>query len=164
MKRGEKMNFKFTPELVKTNMEVKNQEEAIYSLAEVLIHEGYVSEEYPKLVLEREKEYPTGLVAKGAVIAMPHAFDSSIKGTHTAIGILKEPVTFHNMEDMDETIQVKIMFMLAIGAAHAQLEMLQILMQMVRDEQLFKKLSEMTSAEEICEMLNEFISTLDLDS
>ena len=111
------MKFQFVPELVKTDLEAVNQKEAITSLVTLLRKEGCVQDDYARLVLEREQQYPTGLQTKGAAIAMPHAFDERIKDSHVAIGILKDAVSFHNMEDMEESLNVHIIFLLAVGNA-----------------------------------------------
>lgn len=155
------MNYKFIPELVETNISAKNKEEVIRFLAKKLADRKCVSSHYSELVLQREKEYPTGLITKGAVIAIPHAFDPETKGNNIAIGILKTPVGFKHMEDIDETVPVKIVFMLAINDSHEHMEMLKILMQLVRDEELFKKLQSISSKNEICKLLNEYIETLE---
>ena len=97
------MKFQFVPELVKTDLEAVNQKEAITSLVTLLRKEGCVQDDYAGLVLEREQQYPTGLQTKGAAIAMPHAFDERIKDSHVAIGILKDAVSFHNMEAVSYT-------------------------------------------------------------
>lgn len=154
------MNFHFVPSLVRTRIQAHSQQEVIEMVAETLIHEGYVSQHYPKQVMEREALYPTGLVTKGAVIAIPHSFSEDIKGNHVAIGILKTPVSFKSMEDTEQCIQVQLIFMLAIHSAHEQLEMLQVLMQMFKEEQLLKQLSTMEDRIAICALLNTYIDGL----
>lgn len=154
------MNFRFYPELVRTQLDVVDQKTAIQCVAFPLIEKGYVSSEYPELVMQREALYPTGLVTKGAMIAIPHSFDKATQGNHIAIGVLKHSVGFQNMEDMEQTLQVKLIFMLAISEACKQLEMLQVLMQMFKEEQLLKNMISMKSSEEICDLLNAYIATL----
>ena len=78
------MNYKFIPELVETNISAKIKEEVIRFLAKKLADRKCVSSHYSELVLQREKEYPTGLITKGAVIAIPHAFDPKTKGNNIA--------------------------------------------------------------------------------
>lgn len=155
------MKYKFIPELVETNICAESKEEVICLLAKKLADRKCVSQRYSQLVLQREKEYPTGLITKGAVIAIPHAFDPETKGNNIAIGILKTPVGFKHMEDMEETVPVKIVFMLAINGSHEHMEMLKILMQLVRNEELFKKLQNITSKNEICKLLNDYVKTLE---
>lgn len=156
--RGDIMNFKFISELVKTDILVNNQEEAIYEVAQPLIQKGYVNEKYPTLVLEREKQYPTGLITSSIVIAIPHSFDEHIKGNHVAIGVLKNTVAFKNMEDIDQSIDVKIIFMLAIDKAKEQLEMLKILMNVFKENNLLNHIASVNDKEAICDALNDFVN------
>ena len=151
------MKFQFVPELVKTDLEAVNQKEAITSLVTLLRKEGCVQDDYAGLVLEREQQYPTGLQTKGAAIAMPHAFDERIKDSHVAIGILKDAVSFHNMEDMEESLNVHIIFLLAVGQAHEQLEMLKILMGLFQEETMLQKMLATHSSQASCDMLNGYV-------
>ncbi len=132
--------FKFTVDLIEPDLEARTKEEAIEKLSNNFVALGYATSNYYRLVIEREKEYPTGLVTSGANIAIPHAFDPTIKGTHVAIGILKNPVLFDNMENFDEKISVEIIFMLAISEAKEQLEMLQILMSIFKSKDLLREI------------------------
>lgn len=154
------MKFRFDSDLVQTDIYAVNQKEAIEKVARMLIHHKYVTQEYPKLVFERELLYPTGLITRGAIIAIPHAADHAVQGNHIAIGILKNPVAFRSMEDMEQSIQVKIIFMLAIGGAHEHLEMLQILMQLFKEENLLKNVCEQKDTIHICEILNSYIQSI----
>lgn len=151
------MKFRFNPELVKIDIDATNQKEAIEQLGSLLVEQGYVKEDYPNLVLEREQEYPTGLRTRGVNIAMPHAFDERITSSHVAVGVLKKPVVFNNMEDTERSLSVQLLFMLAIGKAHEQLEMLQILMKIFKEAELLKELLEIKSSDLICKKLNDFI-------
>lgn len=151
------MESEFIPELILNNLEVKDKEEAIKILGKKLFESGFTSQNYTEKVIEREKEYPTGLQTKSLAIAIPHATDSGIIGNHVAIGILKNSVKFHNMEDFDSLVDVKVIFMLAISNAHQQLEMLKILMRIFSEETLLPRLVKIESKEEICEYLNRYI-------
>ena len=151
------MKFQFVPELVKTDLEAVNQKEAITSLVTLLRKEGCVQDDYAGLVLEREQQYPTGLQTKGAAIAMPHAFDERIKDSHVAIGILKDAVSFHNMEDMEESLNVHMIFLLAVGQAQEELEMLKILMGLFHVETMLHKMLATHSSQAICDMLNGYV-------
>lgn len=73
------MEFKFVPDLVATNLSADDSSDAINKLSKLLTAKEYVSEEYAGKVIEREREYPTGLQTKGPAIAIPHAFDDGIK-------------------------------------------------------------------------------------
>lgn len=151
------MKFKFIPELVKTDIDVDTQEDAIHVVAQTLISNKFVDEEYPRLVLEREKKYPTGLITSSIVIAIPHSFDEHITGNHIAIGVLRDSVVFRNMEDTEQNIDVKVIFMLAINKAKEQLEMLQILMQLFKEYDLLNYIATVNDRDAICKALNDFV-------
>ena len=154
------MKFKFLPELVETGIVAIDNVEAIHNVAKLLIQHGYVDNDYPELVLKREKEYPTGLLTKSVAIAIPHSFDEKIHGNHVAIGVLKDSVFFRNMEDVDQNINVKIIFMLAVSKAKEQLEMLKILMEVFKNEHLLHDIACMDNRNTICEKLNAFIEEM----
>lgn len=152
----EKM-FHFTSDLIEPCLKASDKADAVKQLIRPLIEKQWVSESYGSAVLEREKEYPTGLVTPGAVIAMPHAFNPSVKGTHVVIGVLEQSIPFYNMENIDEEVSVEIIFLLAINGAKEQLEMLKVLMNVFKSKELLEKMKSGISKEEICEELNEFL-------
>lgn len=153
------MKFTFDKRLIRTQIEAKNSEEVIHFIAQPLIEQGYVGEDYPMKVIQREKKYPTGLMTRGAIIAMPHTFAEDVTSNHIAIGVLKKPVMFYNMENTEQALPVQIVFMLAIGNVNDHLGMLQILMQMFKEEALLKNIAQETSSTKICDMLKEYIHT-----
>lgn len=155
------MDFQFIPELVAIDIQARTPKEVIDNLGTLLHFQGYVGDDYSQLVLERENVYPTGLQTPGVTIAMPHAFSKDIQGTHVAIGILNNPVFFHNMEDMDEELPVEVVFMLAIGEAHEQMEMLKILMRLFKEEELLKKIRQTHQSDSICDLLNQYIEKIE---
>ena len=155
------MKFKFIRELIKADMMAKDSSDVIYQLGELLSKHGFVSGGYADKVIEREIEYPTGLQTRGPAIAIPHACDDGINGNHVAIGILKEPVKFQNMEDLDEEVEVKLVFMLAISSSHDQLEMLQFLIKVFQYEKLLNNIANTDSSEAICNYLNQYIEELE---
>ena len=134
------MKFKFIRELIKADMMAKDSSDVIYQLGELLSKHGFVSGGYADKVIEREIEYPTGLQTRGPAIAIPHACDDGVNWNHVAIGILKEPVKFHNMED---------------------LEMLQFLIKVFQYEKLLNNIANTDSSEAICNYLNQYIEELE---
>lgn len=151
------MGFQFIPQLIETDLQVQNKEEVIRYLANKLQAHGFSNPSYADKVLMREQEYPTGLRTKCAAIAIPHAFDPGISGNHVALAILKHPIRFYNMEDMDSEIEVDMVFLMAISSAHEQLEMLKTIMQLLGDDTLFTRLVKLHDANAVCSQLNAFI-------
>lgn len=155
------MTFRFDPKLIQIGIDAASRDDALKLVARPLVDLGFVTESYPGLVCEREREYPTGLPTRGAPVALAHAdAEGGVTGDHIAVGILREPVAFRSMEDMDEQLSVRIVFVLAMASAHAHLEMLTSMMQLIKNERLLVSLLDMDSAEEVCSALNGFVSAL----
>ena len=50
----------------------------IEELSHILYKKGYVKESYTSAILEREKQFPTGLKTPGINIAMPHTYPEHV--------------------------------------------------------------------------------------
>ena len=64
-------------------------------------------------------------------------------------------------EKIDEDVDVKLVFMLAISSSHDQLEMLQFLIKVFQYEKLLNNIANTDSSEEICNYLNQYIEELE---
>ena len=63
-------------------------------------------------LLEREKEYPTGLPT-GVPIAIPHIHDGCLR-SFFSMAVLDTPVAFGCMGDPDETVETRLVFLFGI--------------------------------------------------
>ena len=139
--------------LILLELEAQTSDEVIRILCARLEEEGYIGPDYCEAVLEREKEYPTGLPSEGAAAAIPHAFSGSVLRTGTAIGVLKNPVPFRNMADDAETVEVEVVFLLAnASGADAHLDTLQELMDCMSRPSLLRAVRDARSGGEIVEI------------
>lgn len=144
-------------ELVLLDIEVNNTDEAIKELATLLYKKGYVKESYIKAVQEREKLFPTGLPTEGAGVAIPHTDAIHVRKDAMAIGILKEPVTFQMMGMPDKTVEVRIMFMMALKEPHSQIEVLQKLMEVFQEDDILKGIKECKKPSEVIKIFSKVI-------
>lgn len=113
---------------------ITDSQQALTFLAEQLFSKGYVSKTYIQAVLDREKEFPTGLAFEDYGIAIPHADTEFVKNTKIAVLTLEEPVDFIQMTTSDKKVKVQLIIMLALNEAHAHVEMLQKLMTLLQDK------------------------------
>lgn len=74
-----------------------------------------------------------------------------------AIGHFERCCQFSQHGDMEESLNVHIIFLLAVGQAHEQLEMLKILMGLFQEETMLQKMLATHSAQAICDMLNGYV-------
>ncbi|MGO2722586.1 MAG: PTS sugar transporter subunit IIA [Lactobacillus sp.] len=94
-------------------------------LANQLLKYGYVKDTYKTALLDREKEFPTGLPSATPAVAIPHANADLVYKTTIAVATLKHPVNFKNMGAITEDVPVEIVIMLVISEPHSQVSMLQ---------------------------------------
>lgn len=144
--------------LVFPNLDLKTDVEVESFLADELKKTGYVKDGYKKALLEREKEFPTGLPSSAPAVAIPHANADLVNKTTLAIATLKDNVEFKNMANIEESVSVKIVIMLVISEPHSQVEMLQKIVEIVQDEELRRQITGTDSKEELLEMINKAIA------
>ena len=116
-------------------------------------------------MVEREREYPTGLDVDGWGVAIPHTPVEHVNSeTVIAIAVFKDPVEFIQMGTDDETVGVRIVFMLAIagnpGEHGAHLDELQRIVAIIQDTSLLQHLLDARSADEIIQLIEEKEKTL----
>lgn len=143
--------------LIFSKVDSKNSNEIIHYLAEKLFKAGKVNKDFEQAVKERERVYPTGLPIGDIPVAIPHTDVKYVKQSAIAIAILKNPVEFHNMAKNDESINVKIVVMLAMKEPHSQVDMLQKLMKMFQNQDLLTKISNLDDNDEIYEIVSKQI-------
>ena len=86
-------------------------------------------------VIEREKEYPTGLRLDGAInVALAHADIIHVHKNGFALAILEEPIEFHEMANPEGLVPVHIVFVMAAASPKAIMGFIQKL-----SEQIFMK-------------------------
>ena len=139
---------------IQLDLDCKDQEEAIQTMAQVFIQDGVVKDTYLQAVLSREKKYPTGLPAEAYAIAIPHAEAIHSNRAAISVGVLKHPVAFHQMGSPDIILQVELLFMLAVNDPHAQIEFLKNMMRLIQDKQTLLKIKNTHSKQCIAELLD----------
>ncbi len=138
------MNELIKRELILTNIDAEDQFEALKTVQKALYSNGYVKDTYFDAVLDREKEYPTGIALGHKYnIAIPHTDSQHVIKSGICIGVLKEPVKFKSMENKEIEVDVKVIFMIALNIASKQVELLQELMALIRDAEFVEKLTEL---------------------
>ena len=141
------------PECILTHVQAANKEEALKLIYDALRIAGKVKKSFYDAVLEREAEYPTGLVLPHFNVAIPHVVPEHVCSSALGIAVLREPVAFRQMDNHDLTVDVKVIFNIALGKEGKQIEVLQSLMNMVIDEEVMRAIVKEDSPEEITTIL-----------
>ncbi len=143
------------PKLIVTSLEAEDSSDALARLGELVTEKGYAKSSYAAALVEREKEYPTGLDIDGIGVAIPHVDPSHVNKQAVAIAILKKPVTFIQMGSDDEAVDVQIMFMLAVVDPNAHIDQLQRIFEIIQDKAFLETLMSAKDSEQIIKIIKE---------
>lgn len=151
-------------ELIFPDASAASFEDVMEQAGGALTRAGYVKDTYVNALIEREREYPTGLDVDGYGVAIPHTPVEHVNKTVIAIAVLKDPVEFTHMGTDDETVGVRLVFMLAIagkpGEHGEHLDELQRLLAILQDTSVLEKLLHAQNADEIIKLIEEKENTL----
>jgi fructose-specific phosphotransferase system IIA component len=140
------------PDCIKVPVESRDKEAVITELVDMLDAKGLLldRDEVLEAVLRRERTQSTGT---GAGIAIPHGKCNAVKELVMAIGIAHEPIEYNSIDGKPVTI----LFLLVSPANQTgpHIQALAAISRLMLDEQLRQKLEEVTSADEVYELLNE---------
>ena len=153
------------PALIFPDAEASSYEDVFRQVGGALTGAGYTKSTYVEALVEREREYPTGLDVDGWGVAIPHTPVEHVNSeTVIAIAVFKDPVEFIQMGTDDEMVGVRIVFMLAIagnpGEHGAHLDELQRIVAIIQDTSLLQHLLDARSADEIIQLIEEKEKTL----
>ena len=143
-------------DLINFDVIAKNYEEAIRYNSKVLVKEGFVEEGYADMVIEREKDFPTGLIATGRGIAIPHTNPSLVKKQAVCVLIPKNPVDFTMMGTTDQVVKAEVIFPLVIKDPDSQLSLLKKIVQLLQNDQLIDEIYHCRDKKKIIELLSFF--------
>ncbi|WP_110953564.1 PTS sugar transporter subunit IIA [Anaerosinus massiliensis] len=122
------------------NFTANDDMEVIRKMAENLNAKGVVKDSFVPAILERERNFCTGLQFDEAGIAIPHTDTQHVNIPAISIAVLNNPIIFQGMGMPGTKVNVEIVFMLAIKEAHSHMEFLQTLMTEFQREGVLRNL------------------------
>ena len=144
----------YNKDFVFLNIEASTAEDVITYMAQKLHEKGIVKKEYLTRIIQREADFPTGLNCGAVNVAVPHSECELVNSPCLGIGVLKNPVGFHQMDDTEKVIPVSVVFMFALTEPHAHVEMLQKVFEFIQKPDELKALSEVKNVEEATKILD----------
>lgn len=141
------------PECVITHMKAKSKEDALHQLYEVLLKNGKVKASFYDAVLERERNYPTGLELEEYNAAIPHVVPAHVEHSAMGIAILDTPVTFQRMDDDEATVDVNVIFNIALDVNGKQIDILQEIMAILADKDVMGQLVKADTPQDVMNIL-----------
>lgn len=141
--------------LIMPDLKAGSSDEVFQQLGGLLVSEGYCKSSYVQALIEREKDFPTGINMGNIGIAIPHTDKEHVIKGAVAIGVLKEPVHFYQMGTNDENVEAKLIFMLAVKDPKEHLVFLQRILMILQDQEVLKQLIETKNKQEIINIIKE---------
>lgn len=128
-------------------------QDAINTSGSYLLEKDYIQIEYIAACINREKEYPTGLLMNNGVgIAIPHANYQLVKRDTISLVRSTNGVTFGEMEDAGSKVKCQLIFNLALATSDQHLSILRRLFTLFQDESFVNKCQQFN-----CKQTEEFI-------
>ena len=119
------MGIAFDQSLILRIENAETNTEVLKQMCEHLCQKGIVKDTYCGAILEREKNYPTGLNTHGINVAIPHADVCHVNTASLCVAVLDPAVDFHAMDEPEDAVAVSLVIMLVLTEPHGHLEMLQ---------------------------------------
>lgn len=144
-------------DLILLNLEAHDNYSAISKLAEKLVQGGYAKDGYVKAIMEREKEFPTG-INNIVPFALPHVDYSFSLKEGLAIAVLANDVAFGQMGSSEEKISVRIILMPVLLPGGSLGKVLTHLLESMKNIKFLRKLMSAKSPSEVKELFIEELS------
>ena len=121
-----------------------------------MVEAKYVTKEYFEQVMAREAIHPTGLPTLPFASAVPHADPIGVDHTGIALAVLKEPVTFHAMDNPKQELNVSIVFLMSFIKGE-QIAVLRWVSNVLGNQEMVKSIAEAKDAESAYRLLEPFL-------
>lgn len=147
--------IKILESCIDLSLSAETKEDAIRALAAMLEDQGFVDAEYAEDVVQREQEYPTGLIFPGIIIALPHSNPEHVKASAIAVGRCVKKPEFANMEDFSQKIKVDMVVLLAVKDPERHMAILNNLIGLFTLGDNCKALLECNSEAKVCQLFKD---------
>ncbi|MCM2139104.1 PTS sugar transporter subunit IIA [Vagococcus fluvialis] len=132
----------FDESVINFQINPSSQEELLSSLSDQLLEKGVVKDTFVTGIIDREKNFPTGLPVQPFGVAIPHTDNDHVVKEQIGFASLKEPVKFKIMGSDSDYVNVSLVFILALKYPDKQLDMLQKLITLFQNEGVLNQLYE----------------------
>ena len=134
------MGIAFDQSLILRIENAETNTEVLKQMCEHLCQKGIVKDTYCGAILEREKNFPTGLNTHGINVAIPHADVCHVNTASLCVAVLDPAVDFHAMDEPEDTVAVSLVIMLVLTEPHGHLEMLQKIVGLIQNQEDVRKI------------------------
>ncbi|MBS4210477.1 PTS sugar transporter subunit IIA [Bacillus sp. FJAT-50079] len=125
-------------DLVFLDQKYNDYEGLLSKIMETLVSNNYVEKEFEEALIEREREFPTGLQLDGYAVAIPHGGAQYVKQDFISLVTLKNPITMNRMDNPQESLAVDVLFIIGFGNSETHLSCLKELMGLIQDPKVIE--------------------------
>lgn len=124
----------FKPELVFFDLEAADRHDLFRQLGAALASQGYIEDTWYEAIVERERNFPTGLQLEAVAVALPHVDPVHLKKPYIAVIRPRMPIVFEGMAGIGGDVPAELIVNLGLtGHAEGQVAVLQALMNVFLD-------------------------------
>ena len=150
--------LKLSEQLMLIRRDFDTIDDMIRAAGEAAVRLGYAEEGFAEDVIEREKEYPTGLCAV-MPIAIPHV-STHCRDSFMALVTLQKPLLFEPMDGRGDKLPVEIVFVFGLVDHRDQVKVLQQLAKMFKDRDVLQQLKEAATDAEGLALVEAYLGDL----
>lgn len=141
------------PDFVLHDIEHETNEEALRSMAGILVEREFCRPSFIDAILDRERNHPSGLPMPGPKIAIPHTDAEHVRQSVILFARLKKPVEFRSMGDPEEKLSVRLISMFALKEKQCIGDLLETLITVYQNEQTLTDILEAPDSDAIYAIL-----------
>ncbi|MDN6641279.1 MAG: PTS sugar transporter subunit IIA [Tetragenococcus sp.] len=145
----------FNKELVFLDIESSNANELFKIIAGDLKNKGFVNEKYYDGLINREKNFPTGLQLEDYGVSIPHTDPETVTKDFIAVVRPSFPIMFSLMEDNDKNIPVDLCFFIGLKDGKRSPLVLVELISLIQNHKLILSILNEKNREKIIEKIQE---------
>lgn len=145
----------FDKELVFLDIESSNANELFKIIAGDLKNKGFVNEKYYDGLINREKDFPTGLQLEDYGVSIPHTDPETVTKDFIAVVRPSFPIMFSLMEDNDKNIPVDLCFFIGLKDGKRSPLVLVELISLIQNHKLILSILNEKNREKIIEKIQE---------
>ena len=129
-------------DLVFLDVDIESDEEAFEFVGKKALELGLVEDTFAASLVEREREFPTGLLVGETGVTISHTDPEHIVEEFVSLVRPNNPVTFKLIDQPDQDVAVELIFVLGLKKAVNQLECLKAIMALLEDKEKLKEMLE----------------------
>jgi PTS system galactitol-specific IIA component len=126
--------------LISLGVEAKTKDDVFRKVGGMLVEQGFCKPSYISALIERERDYPTGINTGAFGIAIPHTERQHVNKAAVAIARLKNSVVFYEMGSEDTEVETCLIFMMAVADPEAHLPFLKQLMLVLQNQEVLDRI------------------------